>query len=222
MNDTEGDGESTDGRIDRRSVLKGTAAAGLAGTALAGNASAAGGEKEIRFCATGHETFEYYVRVSDSLERGGKYESDEWDKVGDVFAKGATSEKRCDSFMFEGEIEELKLDGPGKVYVDGDLYKDTTKDDDDDDDHEKLSNTVTIEGGDERVEYKFRVSGKVEKGPEAGTLGVDTIEDNVVRGKVGGSIEGNDDPVDDYHYSGAIAFADADGPLTVTLDIDQD
>ena len=221
MTDTEGDGESTDGRIDRRSVLKGTAAAGLAGTALAGNASADGDEKEIRFCATGDDTFDYFVRVSGSLERGGKYESDEWDKVGEVFAEGATSQKRCDSYMFKGEIEELKLNGPGKVYVDGDLVKDTTKDDDDDD-KEKLSNTVTIEAEDEKVEYKFRVSGKVEKGPEAGTLGVDTIDGNVVHGTVGGTVDGNDDPVDDYRYSGAIAFAEADGPLTVTLDINPD
>ncbi|WP_435175974.1 hypothetical protein [Halorussus sp. AFM4] len=219
MTDTEGDGESTDGRVDRRSVLKGTAAAGLAGTALAGTAGADGDEKEIRFCAAGDDTFDYFVRVSGSLERGGKYESDEYDAVGDVFAEGATSQERCDSFMFTGEIEELKLSGPGKVYVDGDLLKDTTKDDSDD---QKLSNTVTIEAEGEKVEYKFRVSGEVEKGPEAGTLGVDTIDGNVVRGTVGGTVDGNEDPVDDYRYSGAIAFAEADGPLTVTLDINPD
>lgn len=209
MTDTEGDGESTDGRVDRRSVLKGTAAAGLAGTALAGNASAAGGEKEIRFCAAGDETFEYYVRVSDSLERGGKYESDEWDEVGDDFAEGATSEKRCDSFVFEGEIEKLKLSGPGKVYVDGDLVEDTTEDDE-----KELPNTVTVEAEGEELAYKFRVSGAVEKGPKAGSA--DEVDGNVVRGEV------YSDDVDDYRYSGAIAFADADGPLTVTLDINPD
>ncbi|WP_135823897.1 hypothetical protein [Halorussus ruber] len=215
-----GDGaESTDGRLDRRSVLKGTAAAGLAGAGLSGAASAESGN-EITFCAAGDETFSYFVRVSDSLWRGGTYESDEYDAVGDDFAEGAVSEERCDSFLYSGEVDELKLDGKGKVFVNGDLVRDTTSDDDEKD--EDLPNRIRIEAKGERVAYKFRVSGRVEKGPEAGTLGVDTIEDNVVRGKVGGTIEGNEDPVDDYRYSGAIAFDSTDGPLKVTLHIDDD
>ena len=40
------------------------------------------------------------------------------------------------------------------------------------------------------------------------------------RGKVGGSIDGNPDPVDDYRYSGSLAFDSTDGPLKVTLHID--
>lgn len=84
---------------------------------------------------------------------------------------------------------------------------------------EELPHRITIEAGDSRVSYKFRVSGQVAKAPEAGTLGVDTIEENVVRGEVGGSLEGNPDPVDDYAFSGAIAFVEASGPMTVTLDI---
>ncbi|NHN58024.1 MULTISPECIES: hypothetical protein [Halorussus] len=86
---------------------------------------------------------------------------------------------------------------------------------------DELPHRITIEPGSQgqRVGYHFRVSGTVEPGPEAGTLGVDTIDGNVVQGEVGGTIEGNDDPVDDYLFSGAIAFADADGPLSVTLDI---
>jgi hypothetical protein len=215
--------ESTDGRLDRRSVLKGTAAAGLAGAGLSGAASAESGN-EITFCAAGDETFSYFVRVSDSLWRGGSYESDKYDAVGDDFAEGAVAEERCDSFLYSGKVEELKLDGKGKVFVNGDLVRDTTRDEDEDEDEkdEDLPNRIRIEAKGERVAYKFRVSGRVEKGSEAGTLGVDTIEGNVVRGKVGGTIDGNEDPVDDYRYSGAIAFDSTDGPLKVTLHIDDD
>lgn len=202
--------------IDRRSVLKGTAAAGLTGAGLSGTASA-DGENEITFCAAGSPTFSYFVRVSDALWRGGTYESDKYDAVGDDFAEGACAEERCDSFRFTGEVTELKLDGPGKVFVNGELVRDTTKEKKD---RGKLPNTIRIESKGERVGYKFRVSGRVEKGPEAGTLGVDTIDGNVVRGKVGGSIEGNPDPVDDYRYSGSLAFDKADGPLKVTLHLD--
>jgi hypothetical protein len=205
--------KSTDDRIDRRSVLKGTAAASLAGAGLSRTANAEG-ETEITFCAAGSETVSYFVRVSDKLRRGGTYESDRYDAVGHDFAEGACSEERCDSFLFTGEVDELKLDGPGKVFINGQLVRDTTMD------RGKLPNVIRIEAEDGRVSYEFRVSGRVEKGPEAGTLGVDTIDGNVVRGKVGGSMDGNPDPVDDYRYSGSLAFDEADGPLKVTLHLD--
>jgi hypothetical protein len=205
--------KSTDGRIDRRSVLKGTAAAGLAGAGLSGTASA-DGANEITFCSAGSETFSYFVRVSEELWRGGTYESDEYDAVGHDFAEGACAEERCDSFRYTGKIEELKLDGPGTVFVNGDLVRDTTKD------REKLPNAIRIEAKGERTTYKFRVSGQVEKGPETGTSGIDTIHGNVVRGEVGGSIHGDPDPADDYRYSGSLAFDKADGPLKVTLHLD--
>lgn len=202
--------ESADGRIDRRSVLKGATAAGLAGAGLSGTASAQTGN-EIRFCADGDETFSYFVRVSDSLSRGGTYESDEYDAVGDDFAEGAVANGRCDSFLFSGEVDDLKLDGPGQVFVDGELVRDTTNDDDDD---EELPNRVRIEAKGEEVRYKFRVSGQVEKGPKAGSG--DDIDGNTVRGGL------FPDDVDDYRYSGAIAFDTAKGPLKVTLHIDDD
>jgi len=205
--------KSTDGRIDRRSVLKGTAAAGLAGAGLSGTASA-DGANEITFCSAGSETFSYFVRVSDELWRGGTHESDEYDALGHDFAEGACAEERCDSFRYTGKVEELTLDGAGKVFVNGDLVRDTTKD------REKLPNAIRIEAKGERTAYKFRVSGQVEKGPETGTSGIDTIHGNVVRGEVGGSIHGDPDPADDYRYSGSLAFDKADGPLKVTLNLD--
>lgn len=212
MTDSE---KSNDEGIDRRSVLKGTAAAGLAGAGLSGTASA-DGENEITFCAAGDPTFSYEVSVTGTVTRGGTYESDSYDEIlSEGSARGSVSKGRCDSWLFTGEPTNLELDGPGKVFVNGELIRDTTTDT-----GGALPNTIRIESKDGRVGYKFRVSGRVEKGPEAGTLGVDTINGNVVRGKVGGSIGGNPDPVDDYRYSGSLAFDSTGGPLKVTLHID--
>ncbi|MFC4447668.1 twin-arginine translocation signal domain-containing protein [Halorussus aquaticus] len=208
MTDAERDDESTDARIDRRTVLKGTAAAGVAGTGLAGTASASDDDqREITFCAAGEETFSYFVRVSGSLERGGTYESDEYDAVGDDFAEGAVSAERCDSFAFTGDVGNVKLNGPGKVFVDGDLLEDTT------DDEETLPNKITIQGEDTRAEYKFRVSGRVE--PDDSIESSDEVSDSAVRGAVNSGS-------DVFRYSGAIAFDEADGPVTVTLDVNPD
>jgi len=211
MADETRDAEETEG-IDRRTVLKGTTAAGIAGVGAVGTASAEEW-KRLRFKAAGEETFRYRVSVSGKLKR--EANRDGYDTLVDEnTAEGAASKGRYDDWLFTGDIVSLELEGPGMVLIDGEVVEDTTED-------EELTNTITLEA-DERVAYKFRVSGRVEKGPEAGTLGVDTIEDNVVRGKVGGSIEGNEDPVDDYRYSGAIAFDSTDGPLKVTLHIDDD
>jgi hypothetical protein len=212
MTDSE---KSNDDGIDRRSVLKGTAAAGLAGAGLSGTASAEG-ENEITFCAAGDPTFSYEVSVTGKVMRGGTYQSDRYDEIlSEGSARGAVSKGRCDSWLFTGEPTKLELDGPGQVFVNGELIRDTTTDT-----GKALPNTIRIRSKGGRVGYKFRVSGRVEKGPEAGTLGVDTISGNVVRGKVGGSISGNPDPVDDYRYSGSLAFDSTDGPLKVTLHID--
>lgn len=207
MTDQRRDAQSTDDGIDRRNVLKGATAAGFAATALTGNASAGGThDNEITFCAAGSETFEYHVEVSGELERGGKYESDDGDEVGDDWAKGAVGDERCDSFKFSGEIETVKLDGPGKVFVNGDLLKDTTEDDD-------LPNRIVIEAEGDRVEYKFRVSGRVRRGEFA--TSADEIDGNVVKGAVDGKGR------DDFWYSGALAFDSTDGPLTVTLHLEE-
>lgn len=174
-------------------------------------------DHEIVIRAAESSTVNYTFRVTGSVEFGPT--ADDRDAVlGGTAVKGEVSDGREDSFLFTGELTSFQLDGPGRVYVDGELVRDTTPDEGSRD-RGNLPSTVRIEAEDERVAYKFRVSGQVEKGPEAGTLGVDIIEDNVVQGKVGGSIQGNPDPVDDYRYSGAIEFEGTDGPLTVTLDL---
>ncbi|WP_276300581.1 hypothetical protein [Halorussus lipolyticus] len=207
--------DDTDATPNRRTVLRGAAVVGLplmadAGSARTGPASAQADHELVVRAAEG-ETVTYTFRVSGSVERGET--ADDRDAVlGGTAVKGEVFDGREDSFRFTGELVTLRLDGAGTVHVDGELVRDTTTDD-------ALPNTITLEAEDERVAYEFRVSGQVAKTEDAGTLGVDTIEGNVVSGKVGGSIQGNPDPVDSYRYSGAIEVEETDGPLTVTLDI---
>lgn len=205
MTDPDGAGESTDGSIDRRSLLKGTAAAGVAGTGFAGTASA--WDNEIAFCAAGEAAFNYSVRVSGRLKPGGRFATEAGDEVGRDFANGVTSNEGCDSYVFTGKVEQLQLSGPGKVFVNGNLVRDTTERK-----PPKLPNAITVRAQGETVDYKFRVSGRVV--PTETARDGDRVDGNVVRGTVGGKSE------DTYRYSGAIAFDTADGPLTVTLDID--
>lgn len=201
--------------MNRRTLLRTTALAGLAGVGVTGTANASASEwNEITFCA-GDDTFIYRFEATGEVKRGGAHQSDPYDEVDGSVVSGAVDDRRCDSFLFTGDVEDLKLSGPGKVTINGEPVEDTTE--------TELPNTITIEAKGERVAYEFRVSGRVEKTSQAGNLGVDQIlQGTVVRGKVGGEIQGNEDPVDVYRYSGALAFEQADGPLTVTLDVGSD
>jgi len=179
------------------------AAAGVAGAALTGSASAT--PNVVTFRSAGDETFRYRIRVSGEIRRGGPFESDSGDKFIDKrTVEGAASEGRSDSFRFSGKIRELDLSGPGKVFVNGDLIRDNTR---------RLPNRVEIESKGRDASYKFRVSGRVAKGDDADSE--DRIDGNVVRGAVGGGGR------DDYRYSGAIAFESTDDPVTVTLELNQ-
>jgi hypothetical protein len=194
----------TDGRLNRRTLLKGTAAAGLAGSGLAGNAGATS-EREVTFCAAGDATFSYQISVSGEVMRGGTYESDSFDEIVDEnTARGAVAEKRCDSWLFTGEPTDLQLEGPGKVFVDGELFEDTTKDE------PELPNRILVQGEGKSAQYKFRVSGQVRKGEFANDG--DNIDGNTVRGVVAGG-------KDSYRYSGSLCFDESSGPVTVTLDV---
>lgn len=191
--------------LDRRTVLKGTAAAGLAGTGLAGNASASTA-REISFCAAGADLFSYRLVTTGDVRRGGTYQSDEDDVISDGTVDGAVSAERCDSFLFTGEVAELDLSGPGTVSIDGEVVRDTTEAD--------LQNEITIQAEGEFAQYRFRVSGQVARGEDAEPAPDDQILDgNVVRGGVGGQ------SVDNYRYSGALCFDEATAPVTVTLDV---
>lgn len=195
------------GGIDRRTLLKGTAAAGVAGSALSGSASAH--ENEILFRSVSDERFEYQVTVTGGIERGDWTEPG-LDKVGKNTAKGWASGGGGDDFLFSGKIKDLDLEGPGKVFVNGDLIRDTTQKEKKR--KKKLPNTITIEGQDRDVNYKFRVGGRVEKGDDADS-GDRILDSDVVRGAV------VEQGTDNFHYSGSLVFDSADGPLRVCLDL---
>lgn len=205
MVDPQQDSDTND-TIDRRTILKGTAIAGFTGAGLTGAASAQSW-KELRFDSVSEELFSYTVSVSGELKRAPNRDGGD-ELVDENTARGRARGGNHDDWYFTGEITQLQLSGPGKVYVDGELVEDTTDDDG------NLPNTVTVESKGEKVNYRFRVGGDVEKAGEAG--GTDEIDDGLVRGTVGTSDP--DDEIDTYRYSGGIAFDDPSGPLSVTLD----
>lgn len=211
MTDPDREYEPTSG-VDRRTVLKGTAAAGLgASGALAGRASAHPKPHTITIRA-GETPCEYRIRVSGTIEKGEHAGTTDEIADGNV-ALGfveAGNEGELDSFDFTGEILafDVLAGSIRAVTVDGRAVEDPVGLP-----RSGLSNRITVQARGEDVAYAFRVSGSVEKGPHADD-GDRILESNVVEGAVGG--EG----VDDYRYSGAVAFDEADGPLRVTLDID--
>lgn len=212
MTDPAREAESTTGGIDRRTILKGTAAAGLgASGALAGRAGAHSKPHTITIKA-GRTPCKYRIRVSGAIEKGEHAGTTDEIVDGNVafgFVE-AGNEGELDSFDFTGEIVafDVVAGSVRAVSVDG-----KTVDDPVGLPHSGLPNRMTVEAQGEYVTYAFRVSGRVAKGPNADD-GDRIADSNVVRGAVGG--EG----VDDYRYSGAVAFDEADGPLRVTLDID--
>lgn len=182
-------------------MLKGAAVAGLAGGALSGTASAQ--SNTITFRSTSTETFYYQFSVTGGIE---PIRSDGGDVfVDDRTIEGACSKQRADKFAFSGEVTSLTVSGPGKVFVNDRLVRDTT---------EPLPNRVVVEAQGPDTSYRFRVTGRVEKAEFAGPD--DTLLDSkTVEGVVGG--EG----VDDYRYSGSIVFESSTEPLTVTLELNQ-
>ncbi len=200
--------EST-GDLDRRTMLKGAAAAGMAGTALSGTASAH--SNTIDFLADDDGALVYRFSVSGEIERGGRFDTDDGDEIlDDHTAEGAVANGRGDSFTFSGELRSLHTEGRGAVFVNGKLVRDTREKSK----PEPLPNAITIRGRGKEVAYKFRVSGRVEKGKTAGDTD-EVIGDDEVRGTVT-----NDR--DDYRYSGSISFESTDAPLTVVLDLNRD
>lgn len=182
-------------------MLKGAAAAGLVGAAVPGTASAH--PNRIEFRSVSDEVFRYDFSVTGKVERE---RSDDGDRlIGGDRVKGACRSGGVDAFGFSGEIRRLELTGPGKVFLNDRLVRDTTR---------SLPNRVVIEAVDEYAEYRFKVTGRVEKGSNAGPDDR-LIDSNVVEGAVGGQ------GVDDYLYSGSLVFESAAEPLTVTLELNQ-
>ena len=227
-NETDESERSDDRGMDRRTMLKGTAAAGIVGSALPG--TAVGQSLPNKIVIEADETpLSYEITVSGEIAKG--QQAGETDEISDdgttVQGHEQDDNNGVDDYRFSGQITGFTVTegSVDSISVNGQTVDDPvglpqSSDSSDSSNSSQLPNTVTLEpgSGGQRVAYHFRVSGKVEPGPEAGTLGIDTVDGNVVQGEVGGTVEGNDDPVDDYRFSGAIAVDGADGPLNVTIE----
>lgn len=200
---TDDDSAEREGSANRRHVLRSAAAVGLAGGGLAemaDPASAQSDQREIILRAAESGTVEYSFRVTGTVEPGPT--ADDRDAVlGGTAVRGEVFDGREDSFLFTGELLNLRLDGPGRAFVDGELVRDTTAD---------LPNEVVVRAGEQAVAYTFRVDGQVEKGGRTESRD-EVLDGKTVRGSVGA---GN---VDTYRYSGSITFEETDAPLTVEL-----
>jgi hypothetical protein len=200
MTDPDGESEST----YRRTILKSTAAAGLFG--LTGVASASG-YREVTFTSVSDEVFEYRVEVTGKAKRGGTYQSDSGDTVGDGVIHGGCAGGRSDSFLWTGEIADLQLSGPGKVFVDGKLVEDTTEDDD-----PKEREITLCATGEDTFRYALRTTHGVERGGTYESDDGDVIEGDSVEGA---TAEGR---CDSFLITGEITELDLDGPGEVLLD----
>lgn len=211
MTNPERESETTD-QTDRRTVLKGAALAGLGGAGtLTGRASAHPKPHTITVKA-GDTPFEYRIRVSGEIAKGEFSGTTDEIVDGNVVVgfveKGNAGE--LDNYHFSGRITEFKVfrGSARAVAVNGQVVDDPVGLP-----RPGLPNRITVQAEGEDVRYAFRVSGRVEKGPEA-NAGDRIVDSNRVEAIVGGN------NIDDYRYSGGIAFAEPDGPLTVTLDFD--
>lgn len=207
------DRHATRGGMDRRTILKGAAAAGLVGGALSGTASALSLPNTIEVRA-GETPLRYRIGVSGEIEAG-ELAGDTDRIVGDDLAIGfveAGNEGERDSFDFSGRITEFTV-SRGEVaaaLLNGERVTALLGRPGD-----PLSNRVTVRAEEETVSYRLRVSDLVAKAEEAD--GGDRILDStVVRGTVGGG------GTDAFRYSGDITVEEPDGPLTVTLEFDPD
>ncbi|WP_433632386.1 twin-arginine translocation signal domain-containing protein [Halomicrococcus sp. NG-SE-24] len=203
--------DATDGAVSRRTVLKGTTAAGVAGGLLSGQASGHPKPRTItvkaltvparyRFTVSGEVARRPSAGASDEI-RGHRT------VLGRIDTKG-----ELDEFKFSGEITSFEiLKGDVDVVVDGKrVEKKRTKKAKE----PALPNGITIQAEGEDVSYRFRVTGRVRKGPNAD--GGDSVVDGT---KVSGAVGGRG--TDDYRYSGSLVFDSTEGPLTVTLELDQ-
>jgi len=182
--------------------------------------------KEVTFCSAEDDTFSYRVEVTGEMMRGGTYQSDDGDEVGDDYADGAAAEGRCDSFLWTGEVEDLKVDGRGVVKVDGEIVEDTREDGDDEKDEEdgddggdgELDKEVIVSspGTDEQMNYVIEVTGGLKKlePNEDGGAAVDNVSESGGRVRVEGTVGSGDDR---FAFSGDLIEVDV--PDAVQIEV---
>lgn len=173
--------------------------------------------KEVTFCAAEESVFSYRVEVSGEMMRGGTYESDSYDEVGDDYADGAVAEGRCDSFLWTGEVEDLQIDGRGIVKVDGEVVEDT-RDHDEREETGNLDKVVTVSSPDtdEQMNYVIEVTGSLEKlEPDEDSGGaVDNVSDYGGRVRVEGTVGSGDDK---FAFSGHLVEVEVPDGIVVEV-----
>ncbi|MFW6265889.1 MAG: hypothetical protein ACOC2A_03835 [Halanaeroarchaeum sp.] len=209
MFDSDRESTTTERLLGRRTVLKGAIGAGLLGVPAS---ASAGDRHEITFTSTSEEVFEYRFDVSGDVERGGTYQSDDGDAVGESGVRGRCAGGRSDSFLFTGELVDLEVSGPGTVRVDGEVVLDRAEDARD----EGRVRAVTFRAAEDEptMRYEFSASGAVERGQD--TDDGDTVSGNVVRGAVGSG------RIDSFSFVGALETMTVDGRGTVSVDAAED
>ena len=207
-----GDGESSDGGVARRTVLKSAAAASTAGGTIgAATGSATAHPKDTRIVLEAvNDGVQFLIKVSGEIAKG-KLATD-FDAVHDdhVVVGEIPDPGDRTSFRFSGEITAF-VTGADEVdvWLDGENV-----DPDEFGDDGLLPSFVHVQARGEEVEYEFEVSEDLDPGRLSDPAFTDDVDGDTATGKV---IEGD---VDTYYFSGAIEFLDADGPLEVTVSFD--
>ncbi|WP_440008261.1 twin-arginine translocation signal domain-containing protein [Halomicrococcus sp. SG-WS-1] len=203
--------DATDGAVSRRTVLKGTTAAGVAGGLLPGQVSGHPKPRTITVKALTVPARYRFTVSGEVARRPSAGASDEIRNHRTVLGRIDTRGE-IDEFAFSGEVTSFEtLKGDVDVVVDGKRVetKRTKKAKE-----PALPNGITIQAEGDDVSYRFRVTGRVRKGPNADG-GDSVVDGTTVSGAVGGR------GTDDYRYSGSLVFDSTEGPLTVTLELDQ-
>ncbi|RQG91258.1 hypothetical protein EA462_04510 [Natrarchaeobius halalkaliphilus] len=152
--------------------------------------------------ATRYE-FEADGRVEKSTHDGASI--DDEDVVDDGFVHGVVADWK-DAFRFSGELEQLTVDGPATVSVNGVAV-------DPDEYGEELPHVLTVEGGDEPTSYEITVDGAIELDSEDDPIDEVTI---VSGSAVQSSVT---ETTQTFRFSGAVTDVSvSDGDAVVSID----
>ena len=166
----------------------------------------------------GVDRFTYEFLVDGTVEpvTSGSYPADGSDSVADngdgtTTITGYVADNSGDRFRYTGTLVEATLDGPGSLYVDGEVVDPDAIGGDAGTD---LPNLIVFDGSatDGTCEYAFDVTGEVVAAPDLGSL---EDADTVAEGTVTGSV---DDDVDGYRFSGDLSISDITGTSSITFE----
>jgi hypothetical protein len=177
---------------------------GLA-SALVGDAGARPGEHTLT--VRGVEVpAKYRFRVSGTVTTESRAD-DPVEIVNENTVLGTAATPEETEFRFSGRLVSVRvLDGDVAVSVDGEDVTVPLPAE------RSLANTATLRAEGDVVDYRFRVSDRVERGPLVEPKG-GHVEGSVVEGTLGGQ------SVHNYFYAGSFELEHASGPLTLTLDV---